>query len=127
MLSLQANANLVFGTFDVPAKISVSYYENMMPIIVPDHGPVPADRRVYIVKAVVEFCRTVSSGEFSIQGQKLATGGYILQLVSASPVIDCFGPTHTQELTYGLPLGVDGKGPFYSAEPINVDYLGAVH
>lgn len=123
LLTFNANADIVFSNINVPAEISVSYYDNQMPLILPG----PTDRRVFIVKAVVEFCRTVSADEFSIQATNLPTGGYVLQLVSASVLMDCFGPTHKQELNYGLPIGVNGDGPFYNAQPIVLEFLGTVH
>lgn len=106
----------------VPADISVSFYENLMPGI----GPIPDDRRVFFVKAIVEFCHTVNPLKFEIRAQEMATGGYALQLVATDLLVDCFGPTHKQELTYSLPMGVDKNGPFYNAQPIVVQDLGPV-
>lgn len=107
----------------IPAQISVSYYENLMPII----GKVPEDRRVFFVKAVVEFCRPVNSLEFEVRAQEMGSGGYALQLVSQQLVMDCRGPKTAQELTFPLPMGVDKNGPFYNAQPITVENLGPVY
>ncbi|MCB0378361.1 MAG: hypothetical protein KDD33_07700 [Bdellovibrionales bacterium] len=128
IFSLMLASQSVFANFVptlIDADFQVEYYRNLMPIVIDPGMPTPGVREVYTVTAIVEFCRTVRPEDFRLivtpveHYQNLA-------LVSDEPMIDCFGPTRVQTLTYPLPADVAG-GPFSQTRPAPVKFLGDVH
>lgn len=108
----------------INAEIEVSYYRNLMPRINPDPNH---DVRVFTVKAVVEFCRTVSADEFAIVVTEIPAGNLVQLYSKNGPLLDCFGPTHKQTLSYRLPENADKDLPFFSAKFAPIQFRGDVH
>ena len=63
-----ANSFAQFGPKTmINAEMEVRYYEDRMPIVVPDGQEVPGNRNHFRIEATVEFCRNVTAEEFSLE------------------------------------------------------------
>ena len=91
----------------------------------PTFGEVPEDRRVFIVKATVEFCINVNSEMFSLVSTDTDAGNLLQLYTKHDVIVDCHGPTRKQTVQLRLPENADRDRPFIIYAPVK--FLGNVY
>lgn len=109
----------------IDAQFEIRYYEDGMPQIIDNDSHSVEVRNHYRIEATVEFCRNVDASDFSVSIIELG-GVNLISLHSDDPVVDCFGPTRSQSLTYPLEDNINTHLPFKQVSNVPIIFEGVV-